>query len=62
MIIEQLKVSRVSLWIGHCHISMEGPLKLHLQSLQEGEKWIFEKKGFNICFLTDICLRWRDIV
>ena len=32
-IIDQIKVSRVPLWIGHCHLYMEGHLKLRLQSL-----------------------------
>ena len=28
---DQIKVSRVPSWIGHCHLSREGHLKLHLQ-------------------------------
>ena len=32
-IINQIKVSRVPLSIGHCHLCMEGHLKLRLQSL-----------------------------
>ena len=32
-IMYQIKVSRVPLWIGHCHLCVEGNLKLHLHSL-----------------------------
>ena len=33
-IIDQIKVSRVPLWIRHCHLCMEGHFKIRLQSLQ----------------------------
>ena len=43
MLLDQIKLLRVPLWIGHCHVCTKGSLKLHLSPL----KVLFSKLWIN---------------